>query len=113
MKQPISIEYSPSGWYPRADLYRCPDGWLIKFELAGVPEQEVSIQVDVDQIIVEGRRRDWTAAYISRSVLMEITYDWFRRRIELPARVDPESLRTEYRDGMLLIHLDDSVPANG
>jgi HSP20 family molecular chaperone IbpA len=36
---------------------------------------------------------------------MEITYDWFRRTIRLSAPIDTESIRTEYRDGMLLVRL--------
>src|SRR5919205_684335 len=31
-------------WRPRADVYRTPDGWLVKLELAGVrPDEDVTI----------------------------------------------------------------------
>jgi len=40
----ISSEYRrPSGplWQPAVDIYRCPEGWKIKFDLAGVTLDDV------------------------------------------------------------------------
>ena len=97
--------YRRAGWQPRTDLYRCSEGLLVKLELAGVAEQDLHITMQDEILVVEGRRRDWCIPDTKESLLMEITYDCFRRTIPLPAAVDPEPLRTEYRDGMLLIHL--------
>ena len=36
---------------------------------------------------------------------MEITYDWFQRSIQLPDVILAEDVRTDYREGMLLIYL--------
>ena len=35
----------PSGrlWYPAADVYETPDGWLVKVDLAGVSAEDVEI----------------------------------------------------------------------
>src|SRR5262249_44515665 len=30
-------------WQPRADVYRMPDGWLVKLELAGVRPDDVQL----------------------------------------------------------------------
>ena len=101
----ISEFYQRSGWQPKADVYRCASGLLVKLELAGVVEQDVRITVQTDALIVEGRRRDWRIPDMQEPLSMEITYDWFRRTIPLPASIDTHEVRTEYRDGMLLIYL--------
>lgn len=97
--------YRSAGWRPRADLYRYAEGLLVKLELAGVVERDLRVILHEDMLIVEGRRGDWCAPEVEELLSMEITYDRFRRTVNLPAIVDPDPLRIEYRDGMLLIHL--------
>lgn len=97
--------YERSGWYPRADVYRCAGGWLVKVELAGVAEEDLSVEVQGDRLIVAGRRRDLCIEEAREYLSMEISYDWFRRVIPLPGPAG--RLRMQYRDGMLLIHLHD------
>jgi HSP20 family protein len=99
--------YQRIGWYPKADVYRCADGWLVKLELAGVTPQDIRISLEQDHLVVEGRRRDWCVAETQTCLSMEISYDWFRRAIPLPGQTDSANLRTEFRQGMLLIHLHD------
>jgi HSP20 family protein len=97
--------YDHSRWFPRADIYRSAGGWLVKLELAGVSEQDLAVEVHDDALIIEGRRRDLCIPEAQESVSLEISYDWFRRRIRLPGRIAPGSLRMQYRDGMLMIYL--------
>jgi HSP20 family protein len=102
----LSIElYRRSGWQPRADVYRCADGLLVKLELAGIAEQDLKISLHKDMLVVEGKRHDWCVSDIEASLSMEITYDWFRRVITLPGPVVLDAIRTEYHDGMLLVYL--------
>lgn len=93
------------GWYPRADIYRCAGGWLVKLELAGVSEQDLTVAVRGDALVIEGRRRDLCIPEAQEFLSMEISYDAFRRIIRLPGRVVADALRMEYRDGMLMIYL--------
>ena len=104
MKEPSVVFYARSGWHPKVDMYRCADGWLVKLELAGVAEPDIRIQVQHDSLVVEGQRKDWSVSNTSEPLSMEITYDWFRRKIRLPCAIESVELHTEYRDGMLLIH---------
>jgi HSP20 family protein len=90
-------------WYPPADVYRTPSGWLVKLDLAGVRPDEVELGISGSQLIVKGTRRDWTVHEQCRCYQMEIAYNRFERIIELEADLDPSSLRTEYRDGMLMV----------
>ncbi|MEZ5540563.1 MAG: Hsp20/alpha crystallin family protein [Pseudomonadota bacterium] len=98
--------YERSGWYPRADVYRCADGWLVKVELAGVAEQDLRVEVQGDRLVIEGRRRDLCIAEAREYLSMEISYDWFRRSIRLPGPAT--AMRMQYRDGMLMIYLHDT-----
>ena len=100
-----------AAWQPAADVYRCESGWLLKFDLAGVRQEDVAIRVSGTKVIVSGTRRDWRVYQRQEAHSMEIAYSHFERSVELPEEVVRAEIRTEYRDGMLLVHvLVRSVP---
>ena len=92
-------------WRPAVDVYHTPRGWLLKFDLAGVRPEDVSLTVEGCRVTVRGVRRDWLAEEGRQYYRMEITYNHFERTVELPCNVEPASVATDYRYGMLLVHL--------
>jgi HSP20 family protein len=92
-------------WSPAMDVYRTPGGWLLKLELAGVEPGDLSITVRGPRLTVQGRRRDCFVACGFRQQRMEIAYGEFERIVELPCALNPGTVATEYREGMLLIEV--------
>lgn len=93
-------------WSPRADVYRTPTGWLVKFDLAGVEPEDVQVEASRSQIRVVGVRRDHFVEKGFRHHSMEISYSRFERTVRLPGETEVRSVRTEYREGMLIVVLD-------
>jgi HSP20 family protein len=98
-------------WHPNTDVYRIPDGWLVKFELAGVRPEDIHLCVLGPRMTIRGVRRDCTTFHAegcteSISAVhyrMEIAYSQFERTVELPCDLKTADITTEYRDGMLLV----------
>lgn len=95
----------PLRWTPAADVYESRDGWLIKMELAGVRPEDVRMQVRGKVLVVFGRRVDECALNGLRIQSMEITYTEFERGFEFPVNIEQAHIRTEFRNGMLLVQL--------
>lgn len=96
----------PDGpWYPAADVVQTRDGWLVKFELAGVRPSDLTLRIEKRSLTLTGTRRDWSAAEAGSYYSMEISYSRFERRIDFPCELAGATLRMDYRDGMLLAHL--------
>lgn len=93
-----------AAWRPPADVYRTRDGWLVKFDLAGVRPEEIQLTVSGRRLTVRGTRRDWSHEE-GCCHLMEIAYSEFERSITLPDDLGQAPLTTEYRDGLLLVHI--------
>lgn len=91
-------------WRPPLDLYRTRDGWLLKFDVAGVRPEDVRIRVSEGAVAVRGLRRDLLLEEGCFHYAMEITYSQFERTVQLPGVV-AESYRAEFRDGYLLVRL--------
>jgi HSP20 family protein len=92
-------------WRPATDVYRTPDGWLVKFELAGVLPEDIELSVRARALRVRGRRRDCCLEPECRQVHMEIAYSRFERQVELPGDLQSARVETEFRHGMLLVRI--------
>src|SRR5258705_9706261 len=82
----ITSEYRrPSGplWQPAGDIYRCPEGWKIKFDLAGVTLDDVQVLIADDKLIVRGARRDTVITEGWSHHQLEITYNRFERLLKI------------------------------
>ncbi|MDQ3748791.1 MAG: Hsp20/alpha crystallin family protein [Acidobacteriota bacterium] len=97
----------PSGklWYPSADIYQTPDGWLVKVELAGVSAEEIEIDLQGNQLYIAGCRRDKSCAVGMTFQQMEITYSRFEKTLEFPASIDGASVEHNFDNGLLIIRL--------
>lgn len=99
----------PSGplWQPAVDIYRCPGGWKVKLDLAGIKLEDVEVLVvEPDKLVVRGVRRDSFMDEGWSYHQMEITYSRFERVLKMPFDLRCTEIRTEYADGFVVLHLD-------
>jgi HSP20 family protein len=99
-------------WQPNLDVYRTPDGWLVKFELAGVRAEEVDLQVLGGRMQVSGVRRDCVLEQARKSGQplpvphrMEIAYSRFERTLDLPCDLKRAEITTQFANGLLLVRV--------
>jgi HSP20 family protein len=92
-------------WRPSADIYRTREGWLVKFDLAGVRPEDIHVTVRGSQFTISGFRRDWKLEEGCSHYSMEISYNRFERTLELPCELDGAEIKLEGREGILLVRL--------
>ncbi len=92
-------------WRPALDIYRVRDGWLLKFDLAGVRPEDIKVEVNGGRVTVSGVRRDLMVDEGARHYCMEIAYNRFERTVELPCDFGTATIAIENRNGILLVRL--------
>ena len=97
--------FRSTAWRPAVDVFQTRDGWLLKYELAGVSPREIELGIRGRTIVLRGMRRDVHIDDQQKSYSMEISYNQFERSLEMPCDLDTMNVSTEYRDGMLLVRL--------
>jgi HSP20 family protein len=102
---PAAGSFKDVAWRPAVDIYRTPTGWLAKFELAGVRPEDFEVQLQGQTLLLGGARRDCLLEEGFRYHALEITYSAFERRVEFPVMLEQAEVRTEYRDGMLIVRI--------
>lgn len=104
---PVPRNARPSGrlWNPAADVYRTGDGWTVKLDLAGICADELDVEVSGSDLRVRGCRRDTFFQEGFRYQQMEITYSRFEKTIQFPCPIQGATMKRDYHDGWLIIHL--------
>lgn len=100
---------APDTWSPSLNAYRCPKGFAICVDLAGVSKDDIHVEVHARTLRLEGRREvpepKEKGEEPVQIVAMEIDSGRFAREIILPAEVQADAIRAEYREGFLWIYL--------
>lgn len=97
----------PSGrlWYPAADVYQMPDGWLVKVELAGVSPEDLELDIQGNVLYLAGTRRDKSCAVGVSFHQLEITYSRFEKTLQFPASIEGAKIEHNFDNGLLIIRL--------
>jgi HSP20 family protein len=91
-------------WRPPTDVYETRDKIIVVIELAGVAEEDMSVTLFSDLLVVEGSREP-ALAEMNACHQLGIKYGEFRAEISLHAPVDHEQVAAEYKNGLLIITL--------
>jgi HSP20 family protein len=90
--------------YPRTDIKDAKDKIVIKFDLAGVPKENIKLTINDDKILtLEGEKKETKEAKSKDYVKKEIFYGSFKKMIQLPENINEEKLSTEFKNGILTI----------
>jgi HSP20 family protein len=98
---------------PAVDVYETGDEVVIMAEIAGIGEADLELEVEGSTCVLRGERKASGGGPKRDYRQMEISYGAFQRELLLPAEVNPDGIRTVYKDGMLQIWLPKASPAGG
>jgi HSP20 family protein len=101
----LFLPESVAAWRPLANTYRTRDGWLLKFDLAGVRPDDVTVAVRGRRVAISGFRKDTAVEEGASYYSMEISYSRFERTIEMPCSLDGARISIEAKDGILLVRM--------
>ena len=95
-------------WMPTVDISETEGEYLIKAELPEVRKEDVKVTVENGVLTLQGERRQEKEEKGKRFHRVERSYGSFVRSFTLPESVDESSVKAEYKDGVLNLHLPKS-----
>jgi HSP20 family protein len=111
-------------WAPPVDIYETENELVLKADLPGLQEKDIDVRVENNMLTIRGERKFEKDVTEDNYLRVERAYGSFTRSFSLPNTVSSESVRAEYRNGILTLHMAKreeskpkqikiSVPANG
>jgi HSP20 family protein len=96
---------SPQRWVPAMDLFEADDHFVLKADLPGLAEDDVTIEVQDGTLTVSGERRSETEKREKGWYRVERSFGRFSRSLTLPEGVDADKIDASFDKGVLEIHI--------
>jgi HSP20 family protein len=92
-------------WIPAMDLVETDDHFVLRADLPGVAEDDVTIEVENDVLTIAGERKAEHEEQREGYYRLERATGAFSRTLTLPDGVDAEAVRASYDRGVLEIRI--------
>lgn len=92
-------------WRPTVDIYDEGDHVVLKAELPGVEKKDIEIDVDGRVLTLQGKRSSDNEVKEECYYRRERVFGTFQRSFNLHEEVDPEKIKAEFKDGILILEI--------
>lgn len=99
------LEGPAAGWAPAVDIFEDKDKVVLKADLPGIEEKDISLDVDGNRLTLKGERRMEKETKEENYHRVERAYGQFVRSFTLPNTVDVENIKASYKNGVLEVSL--------
>jgi HSP20 family protein len=94
-------EASGRTWVPAVDVWETEGELVYAFDLPGIPEDKISVELDEGSLIVSGERERVDEAKGDGFYRYERRFGSFARTVGVPQGVTEDDVTAEHRDGVL------------
>lgn len=101
----LDEELSMANWKPAVDIYDNDNSIVIKAELPGVESKDVEVELKDRVLTLKGERSEEKEVKEESYHRKERVFGKFQRSFTLPAEVDADKIKAEYKDGVLNIEI--------
>jgi HSP20 family protein len=98
-------ELSLGTWQPVVDMYDEDDRIVIKAELPGMEKKDISVDVKDQVLTLSGERNYDHEVKEENYYRRERAYGKFQRAFRLPADVNSDKIKADFKDGLLKIEV--------
>ena len=101
----LADERGVQRWVPPMDLLEADDHFLLKADLPGLSEDDVSIEVQDNVLTISGERKSEQERKERGWYRVERAYGRFSRSLTLPEGVDPDAVSADFDRGVLTVRI--------
>jgi len=92
-------------WVPAVDVWETEDEIVYAFDLPGIPEEKISVELEDNALTISGERERTGEVKDDRFYRFERRFGTFSRTIGLPQGTSEDGIRADCKDGVLEIHV--------
>jgi len=98
-------------WTPSVDISETGAAYVIKAEIPEVKKEDVQVSIKDGMLTIQGERKQEKEEKGKRFHRIERSYGSFSRSFQVPADVDENTVKAEFKDGMINVTLPKSEKA--
>jgi HSP20 family protein len=94
-----------TSWSPAVDIFETESEIVVKAELPGMERKDITLHLENNVLTLQGERKFAKDGKEENYHRIERSYGNFSRSFSIPATVDDEHIRADYKEGVLNIIL--------
>jgi|SRR5690606_1948538 len=102
--------FSRSDWAPAVDIKETAEAFTVEAELPGMAKEDVKVTVHDGVLTIQGERKHEEETKDKKHHRIERVYGSFLRRFTLPDNVDENSVKANFKDGLLTLNIQKAEP---
>lgn len=92
-------------WIPAMDLVETQDGFVLKADLPGMTEGDVSVELENNVLTIAGERKTEHEAQHEGYYRLERATGSFSRTLSLPEGIEAEAVTATFENGVLTVRI--------
>ena len=96
---------APRFWAPLVDIKETEKSYQFVVDLAGVREEDLTVDLDNDVLTISGKRKKVTEDKHENYLRVERSYGSFMRKFTLDGPVDKSQVQADFKDGVLCVEV--------
>jgi len=92
-------------WAPPVDIYETENELVVTADLPGLQDKDIDVRVENNTLTIRGERKLDKDVNQDSYLRVERVYGSFMRSFSLPNTVSSESVRADYGNGVLTLHM--------
>jgi len=97
----------------RSELQEDQNNYYVKVELPGIPKEKIDIELVNNQLRIHAEKEEEKETTNKKYHFSEISYGPFTRTYNLPQTVNNQSIKADYKEGLLTITVPKSEESKG
>ncbi|MCR4741877.1 MAG: Hsp20/alpha crystallin family protein [Treponema sp.] len=91
---------------PKVDVKENKDSYTLEMDLPGRSEDDIEIELNKDNLTIASKEEKKAENKEEKYILRERNYSDFNRRFTLPEDVDTDSIKANFKNGVLIINMN-------
>jgi HSP20 family protein len=92
-------------WIPPMDLVETQDHFVVRADLPGLAEDDISIELEDNVLTISGERKHEEKTEKEGFFRIERAFGNFARSLTLPEGVDADAVKADFRNGVLEVEI--------
>jgi HSP20 family protein len=92
-------------WAPAVDIYETENELVLKADLPEINEKDLDVRLENSMLTIRGERKFEQQVKEDNYLRVERAYGSFSRSFSLPNTVNTDSIKAEYKNGVLKVEL--------
>lgn len=88
---------------PALNFAEKPKEYIVTAELPGMRKEDIKVSIDNGMLTISGEKKQTNGEQDAKYRMQESAYGSFTRSISLPRDADPNQVKAEFKDGVLIL----------